>query len=292
MTARVKISQHFYKFANVYLVHFKRWTQSKLKYIYRSKWVDRFWLVKALSCIVEDGQNDSKNQSKMPLCAHLVQQSKTATCHRMSAVAGGCHNTPFLCLLHWTLVVYHIQVLLLFFNALHKLCPGYFLSLVKPCQPTTYSLMLSDQLRLHMPKWKNNVGDRVFTVAGPRFWNQLTFEIKQQRTIEGFKSKLKTLPYKPHHVNHKFAPVWHFVSGLLEWIKDYPKIHFCRDIDHTGDVRWDPMWRSWSSPGQLCAVHLPGHPDTNWRFPSRHQYTGGPIRPESHSKGEMGTWQS
>ena len=34
-----------------------------IKYIYRSKWVDHFWLVKTLSCIVECGQNDSKNQS-------------------------------------------------------------------------------------------------------------------------------------------------------------------------------------------------------------------------------------
>ena len=27
------------------------------KYIYRSKWVNRFWLVKALSCVVDDGKN-------------------------------------------------------------------------------------------------------------------------------------------------------------------------------------------------------------------------------------------
>ena len=45
------------------------------KYIYRSKLVDRFCLVKALSCIVEGGQNDSQNQLKIPLCAReLVQQ--------------------------------------------------------------------------------------------------------------------------------------------------------------------------------------------------------------------------
>ena len=48
------------------------------KYTYRSKWVNRFWLVKALSGIVQDGQNDSKNQSKKPLCAHLGQRSKQA----------------------------------------------------------------------------------------------------------------------------------------------------------------------------------------------------------------------
>ena len=48
------------------------------KYIYRSKWTDLFWLVKALSGIVQGGQNDNKNHSKMPLCAHLGQQSKQA----------------------------------------------------------------------------------------------------------------------------------------------------------------------------------------------------------------------
>ena len=35
-----------------------------IKYIYRSKWVDRFGLIKALSRIVEGGQNDSQ----MPVC--------------------------------------------------------------------------------------------------------------------------------------------------------------------------------------------------------------------------------
>ena len=37
------------------------------KYIYRSKWVNRFWLVKALSGIVEGGQNDSQIQSQLPV---------------------------------------------------------------------------------------------------------------------------------------------------------------------------------------------------------------------------------
>ena len=75
-----------------YRVHLSR-TLSNLtcsKYIYRLKLVDHFWLVKALSCIVKGGQNDSKNQSKKPASAHLGQQSKTdswliltsiATCH-------------------------------------------------------------------------------------------------------------------------------------------------------------------------------------------------------------------
>ena len=43
------------------------------KYIYRSKWVDRFWLVKAFSGVVQGGQNDSKNQSKFPLFGSTVK---------------------------------------------------------------------------------------------------------------------------------------------------------------------------------------------------------------------------
>ena len=48
---------------------------TRSKYIYRSKLADCFWLVKALSGIVQDGQNDSKNQSKCP-CVHICVNSQ------------------------------------------------------------------------------------------------------------------------------------------------------------------------------------------------------------------------
>ena len=39
------------------------------KYIYVAKWVDRFWLVKALSDVVQGGHNDSKKAVKnAPVC--------------------------------------------------------------------------------------------------------------------------------------------------------------------------------------------------------------------------------
>ena len=61
------------------------------KYIYMLKWVDRFWLVKALSGIVQGGQNDSKKKTvkNAPVCT-FVSTVKTvswliftsiATCH-------------------------------------------------------------------------------------------------------------------------------------------------------------------------------------------------------------------
>ena len=54
----VKISQNDEKLANVYLVHLK---------------VEHCQTLHVVS-----GQNDSKNQSEMPLCAHLGQQTKQA----------------------------------------------------------------------------------------------------------------------------------------------------------------------------------------------------------------------
>ena len=64
------------------------------KYIYRSKWVDQFWLVKVLSCIIEGGQNDSQ---KCPCVLSWFNSQKQAvdwfwaTCHKCSAIVGGCY---------------------------------------------------------------------------------------------------------------------------------------------------------------------------------------------------------
>ena len=66
---RVKISQNVDIIAKVYLVHLK------VEHCQTLRVVSTFTGQKALSCIVEGGQNYSKNQSKMPLCAHLGQQS-------------------------------------------------------------------------------------------------------------------------------------------------------------------------------------------------------------------------
>ena len=65
-TTRVKISQNFDTSQGLSSA-LKTWTLSNLtcsKYIYRSKWVNCFCLVKALSCIVQGCQNDSKKAVK------------------------------------------------------------------------------------------------------------------------------------------------------------------------------------------------------------------------------------
>ena len=70
----VKISQNVHILARVYQMHLKVkhcQTLRVVKYIYRLKWVDRFWLVKAFSSIVQGGQKDSKKTSQKCPCVHI-----------------------------------------------------------------------------------------------------------------------------------------------------------------------------------------------------------------------------
>ena len=79
MTARVKISKKYWYTWQGISTALESQTLSNLtcsKYIYRLKWVDRFWLVKALSGIVQGGQNDSKNQAKNAPCVHIWVNSQ------------------------------------------------------------------------------------------------------------------------------------------------------------------------------------------------------------------------
>ena len=66
-TTRVKISQNFDILPKVCLLHLKVKHCQTLRVVRTFTGQNyRFWLVKALSGIVQGGQNDSKKQSKMP----------------------------------------------------------------------------------------------------------------------------------------------------------------------------------------------------------------------------------
>ena len=83
VNTRVKISQNVDILAKVSRALNNNRILSNLmcstKYIYRSKWVDHFWLVKALSCIVHGVKMTVETSQKcLCLCAHLGQQSKQA----------------------------------------------------------------------------------------------------------------------------------------------------------------------------------------------------------------------
>ena len=112
MTAKVKISQNVDILAKVYLVHLSQ-TLSNLtctKYIYRLKWVDNFWLVKALSNIVQNGQNDSKNQSKCP-CVHILVNSQSRLlATKVQLIVGGLNGNGTKHIPSWYVVIFREQI--------------------------------------------------------------------------------------------------------------------------------------------------------------------------------------
>ena len=108
------------------------------------------------------------------------------------------HITPVLLNLHWLLVECRIlyKVLLITYKALNDLAPCYIQSLISH-QKNSRSLRSSEKLLLHVPSSKlKTFGDRAFTVAAAKAWNDLPFIVKSCITVESFKTNLKTYLFK------------------------------------------------------------------------------------------------
>lgn len=107
------------------------------------------------------------------------------------------HITPVLASLHWLPIHFRIQfkVLLIVFKALKGLAPAYITDLLQP-HSVPRSLRSSNKGLLHIPRSHlKQKGDRAFSVAAPRLWNQLPSDIRSAPSISAFKSSLKTYLY-------------------------------------------------------------------------------------------------
>ena len=108
-----------------------------------------------------------------------------------------CHITPLIFKLHWLPIRYRIEfkILLITFKILNFLAPSYLSSLISLRPPSKYNLRnSSDKLLLSHPSFKSKatLGDRSFTCAAPKLWNELPLDIRSARTVNIFKTKLKT----------------------------------------------------------------------------------------------------
>ena len=104
------------------------------------------------------------------------------------------HITPVLKELHWLPVEKRIifKVLLLVFKAVRHHAPAYLQNVIKEYAPTR-SLRSASQKLLKVPYTPSTlVQDRAFSVVGPQLWNELPFTIRNEQSIDLFKSKLKT----------------------------------------------------------------------------------------------------
>ena len=100
--------------------------------------------------------------------------------------------------LHWLPIKERsiFKILTMVYKGLHGLAPQYIteLLLVKPVP--SHSLRNYDSLKLILPKAKNKSGERAFSYSGPKLWNSIPFQIRNEQTFSGFKRALKTYLFR------------------------------------------------------------------------------------------------
>ena len=108
------------------------------------------------------------------------------------------HITESLRDLHWLPVEERIvfKINLITFKAFNDSGPRYLEDILK------FYHQSRDHLRLEEPNFNmKNYGQRAFSVAAPRLWNKLPFEIRACSDVNLFKSKLKTFLFKKVYDN-------------------------------------------------------------------------------------------
>lgn len=104
------------------------------------------------------------------------------------------HVTPLLVKLHWLPIHLRIEfkLLVLTFKCIHKLAPSY-LSDMLHVREATYTTRSSHTLHLHVPRTHlKYAGDRAFSAAAPRLWNNIPVELRRIDSLSHFKTMLKT----------------------------------------------------------------------------------------------------
>ena len=112
------------------------------------------------------------------------------------------HITPVMYELHWLPVEMRIRfkLLLLVYQCVQQTAPTYLCELVHEKKKSKYGIPSYELDHLHIPDSETKTyGDRAFCFNGPREWNKLSLEIRQSKSVEVFKTKLKTLLFKEYY---------------------------------------------------------------------------------------------
>ena len=113
-----------------------------------------------------------------------------------------CHVTPLLKSLHWLPVKYRIifKVRLITFKPINGLALVYISELIsiRDVSLSRFSLRSKNPLMLNYPalKSRKTLGDRSFSVAAPKFWNELPSDIRDLNSNNKFKTPIKTYLFR------------------------------------------------------------------------------------------------
>ena len=103
------------------------------------------------------------------------------------------HTSPLIQDLHWLPIGKRIQfrTLVYVYKSLRRSTPLYLSSLLK-IQKSSYSLRSKKAPQFVVKRSLKQAGDRAFSVAGPRLWNNLPISIRNSPNISAFSKSLKT----------------------------------------------------------------------------------------------------
>ena len=106
--------------------------------------------------------------------------------------------TALLIDLHWLPIKQRIEykLLLLTFRSLHGLAVSYITYLLIRYEPTR-ALRSADAHLLEVPRCRlRTQGEKAFTIAAPRLWNNLPLAMHATDSLSSFKKQLKTFLFK------------------------------------------------------------------------------------------------
>ena len=112
------------------------------------------------------------------------------------------HITPVMYELHWLPVKMRIRfkLLLLVYQCVRQTAPTYLCELLHEKKKSKYGIRSYELEHLHIPDSETKTyGYRAFCFSGPREWNKLSLEIRQSKSVEVFKTVLKTLLFKEYY---------------------------------------------------------------------------------------------
>jgi len=129
-----------------------------------------------------------------------LQRVQNAAARLVMGLKPWDHITESLMELHWLPIKFRIiyKLCLLVYRSLNRLAPPYLtelLHLVSNIESRT-SLRSAAHYDLDVPSTNHSIGDRAFSVAGARHWNDLPVELRAVNNLSAFKKQLKTYLFR------------------------------------------------------------------------------------------------